>query len=62
MVLDVRPQHMDTGFADRALSGEPGHLPEPGDHRAIAGQIVTALREERRELAYDLERKALVAR
>ena len=62
VVLDVRPQHMDTGFADRALAGEPGHLPAPGDHRAIAAQIVAALREERRELAYDLDAKALVAR
>ena len=62
VVLDVRPQHMDTGFADRALSGQPGQLPEPGDHRVIAGQIVSALLDERRELAYDLERKALVAR
>ena len=62
VVLDVRPQHMDTGFADRALSGAPGHLPAPGDHRAVAGQIVTALLEDRRELAYDLDRKALVAR
>ena len=62
VVLDVRPQHMDTGFAQRALAGEPGHLPAPGDHRAVAGQIVTALLEERSELAYDLESKALVAR
>ena len=62
VVLDVRPQHMDTGFADRALAGEPGQLPAPGDHRAIAGQIVSALVEERRELAFDLGRKRLVAR
>lgn len=62
VVLDVRPQHMDTGFADRALSGTPSRLPEPGDHHAVASQIIAALREDRRELAYDLERKALVAR
>ncbi len=62
IVLDVRPQHMDTGFAQRAVAGEPGQLPEPGDHRAVAGQIVSALVEGRRELAYDLQEKALVAR
>ena len=62
VVLDVRPQHMDTGFAQRAVAGEPGQLPEPGDHRAVAGQVVRALVAERRELAYDLEAKALVAR
>ena len=62
VVLDVRPQHMDTGFADRALAGAPSRLPEPGDHHAVAAQIIAALREDRRELAYDLERKELVAR
>ena len=62
LVLDVRPQHLDTGFADRALSGAPGRLPEPHDHREVAAAIVTALREDRRELAYDLGAKALVAR
>ena len=61
VVLDVRPQHMDTGFADRALSGTPPRLPEPGDHHAVTSQIIAALHEDRRELAYDLERKALVA-
>ena len=62
VVLDVRPQHMDTGFAERAVSGAPGQLPAPGDHRAVVDQILTALVEERRELVYDLERRSLVAR
>ncbi len=62
VVLDVRPQHMDTGFAGRALAGEPGQLPAPGDHHAVAAQVVSALVDERRELAYDLGSKALVAR
>lgn len=61
VVLDVRPQHMDTGFADRAIAGTPPRLPAPGDHHAVAAQIITALHEERRELAYDLERRELVA-
>ncbi len=61
VVLDVRPQHMDTGFADRALAGTPPRLPEPGDHHAVASQIIAALHDDRRELAYDLERKMLVA-
>ena len=62
LVLDVRPQHLDTGFADRALAGAPGRLPEPHDHRDVAAAIVGALHEDRRELAYDLGAKALVAR
>jgi len=61
VVLDVRPQHMDTGFATRALSGELPALPEPGDHHAVARQIVGALREERRTLAYDLKQRSLIA-
>ena len=62
LVLDVRPQHMDTGFAGRALAGEPPRLPEPGDHHAVARQIVAALRDDETELAYDLEQRELVSR
>jgi len=62
LVLDVRPQHLDTGFADRALAGKPPRLPEPGDQHAVARQIVQALRDDRTELAYDLRRRELVTR
>jgi hypothetical protein len=61
-VLDVRPQHMETGFAGRALAGEPPRLPAPADHAAVVRQVVEALRDDRRELAYDLGERALVAR
>lgn len=60
VVLDVRPQHMDTGFARRALRGEAPRLPEPGDPDAVVGQILSALRDDRRELAYDLTKGLLV--
>ncbi len=60
-VLDVRPPHMDTGFEDRALSGTPPELPDPIEHHAVAGKVLTALREGKRELAWDLEAKELVS-
>lgn len=62
VVLDVRPSHLDTGFETRALAGEPPALPTAGDHRDVVAAIVEAMREGRRELAYDLRARELVAR
>ena len=62
VVLDVRPRHVDTGFADRPLAGSPPKLPGASDPGEVADQIVDALREDRRELAYDLGEGRLVAR
>ena len=61
-VLDVRPSHLDTGFETRRLAGEPPDLPPAGDHLVVAREIVDAMRDGRRELAYDLRERALVAR
>jgi len=60
-VLDVRPPHLDTPFSDRALAGEPPKLPEPGDPGEIVEAIVSALRDDKRELSYDLKAKELLA-
>jgi len=60
-VLDVRPQHLDTGFESRPLAGGAPKLPAPGNAHEVAVAIVGALREDRRELAYDLRAQALVA-
>jgi short-subunit dehydrogenase len=60
-VLDVRPPHLDTPFSERALAGEPPKLPEPGDPDEVTRAVVQALRDDKRELAYDLKEKALVA-
>ena len=60
-VLDVRPPHMDTGFEGRSLSGGAPELPEPIDHRTVAAEVVSALRDGKRELAWDLKAKELVA-
>lgn len=61
VVLDVRPGHMETGFAGRALAGEPPALPEPGDADAFATEVVDAIIAGRRELRYDLRERKLIA-
>lgn len=60
-VLDVRPPHLDTPFSERALAGTPPQLPEPGDPGALAEAVIEAMRDDKRELAYDLKAKQLVA-
>ena len=62
LVLDVRPGHLDTGFERRALAGEPMPLPEPLSHGQVVEAVVEGLREGRREIVWDLQRRALVAR
>jgi short-subunit dehydrogenase len=57
-VLDVRPPHLDTGFADRALGdGELPRLPEPVLHGDVVDAVVSAMRDDRREVAWDLAAK-----
>jgi len=53
-VLDVRPPHVDTGLAGRAIAGEPPRLTAAVTADELVGRIVAAIREDRRELAYDL--------
>lgn len=62
LVLDVRPPHLDTGFESRALAGTPPALPAGADHRELIAAILDAIRDGRRELAYDLRQRELVAR
>jgi short-subunit dehydrogenase len=60
-VLDVRPQHLDTGFESRPIAGTAPKLPAPAAAADVAQAIVAALRDDRRELAYDLKARSLVA-
>ena len=62
VVIDVRPSHLDTGFESRARTGTPPPLPVGADHHAVIEAILDAMREDRRELAFDLRTRALVAR
>ena len=61
-VLDVRPHHMDTRFADRALTGEAPDTADTLDHEGVAQMTVDALAHGKREIAYDLKDRELVVR
>lgn len=52
-VCDLRPPHMATGLADRALAGVAPDLPPAHDAEAIADRIVDVLRNGETELYYD---------
>lgn len=49
-VIDVRPPHTETGLATRPIAGEAPKLPQGKDPKAVAGRIVTAIREGERDL------------
>jgi NAD(P)-dependent dehydrogenase (short-subunit alcohol dehydrogenase family) len=61
-VLDVRPPHLDTGLADRALSGTPPGLPAGHDVDDLVAHVLQGLREGSRELVWDPSAKALALR
>jgi short-subunit dehydrogenase len=61
-VLDVRPPHMETGFAGRALAGAPPALPAGQDPEALVATVLEAMRAGRREVLWDPAAKALAAR
>ncbi|MGY5036545.1 SDR family NAD(P)-dependent oxidoreductase [Streptomyces sp. 900116325] len=42
-VLDIRPGHLDTGFASRAVGGAAPPLPPGGDLRQVVRAVVDAL-------------------
>jgi short-subunit dehydrogenase len=56
-VFDIRPPHIDTGLAGRAIAGEPPRLTAAATTDDVVDRIVTAIREDRRELTYDLRDK-----
>lgn len=58
-VLEVRPGHMETGFAGRALAGEPPKMPEPEDPDGLVAAVLDALAEDRRLVAYDPMKRSL---
>ena len=59
-VLDLRPQHMETGFSERPLAGHAPELPEPVDAGEVVEKAIGALREGKREMAWNLKDRALV--
>lgn len=58
-VIDVRPPHLATGFSERPLAGSAPRLPDPIDPDEIVEALVAAIRDDRREVAWDLRARAL---
>lgn len=61
-VLDVRPPHLETGLAGRALSGTPPTLPAGYDVDAFIALLVEGIRSGARELVWDAGFKDLALR
>ena len=61
-VLDVRPPHLETGLAGRALSGTPPTLPAGYDVDAFIALLVEGIRSGARELVWDAGVKDLALR
>ncbi len=61
-VLEVSPGHMETGFAERALAGEPPPLPAGEDAGLLVETALEALGENRREVRYDMKARELVVK
>ncbi|ALE81478.1 hypothetical protein WY02_27450 [Pseudonocardia sp. AL041005-10] len=54
-VLDVRPPHIETGLADRAVAGTvPSGIAAGSDVATLVGQVLGALRSNRRTVTFDL--------
>jgi short-subunit dehydrogenase len=61
-VLEISPGHMDTGFADRALAGEPPPLPEGESVSTLIRTALDALAADRREVRFDPKARELTVR
>lgn len=54
-VFDVRPPHIETGLADRAIAGQAPPMKAGATADELVGLVVDGIRTGRRELAYDLK-------
>jgi short-subunit dehydrogenase len=61
-VLEARPHHMETGFAEKALTGAPPPVRDALDPREVAAAVLDALAAGRREVAYDIKARELAVR
>ena len=61
-VLDVRPPHMETGLAQRALDGTPPKLPAGHDVGDFVTLLTDGIRTDARELVWDPAAKGLALR
>lgn len=61
-VFDVRPPHLDTGLAERAIVGTAPPMRPAADVAAVVDRVLDGIRTGHRELRYDLGKGEFVAR
>ncbi|MFF3610056.1 SDR family NAD(P)-dependent oxidoreductase [Streptomyces sp. NPDC002463] len=61
-VLEIRPGHLDTGFADRPVAGTAPPLPKGGDPREVAVAVADALAADAELLRSDPAGTSVVIR
>lgn len=58
-VIEVSPGHMETGFSDRALAGEPPAMPEAADPDELVAAVIDAIESGRREVRWHMKERVL---
>ncbi len=58
-IVEVSPGHMETGFAGRALAGDPPAMPEAADPDELVAAVVEAIGSGRREVRWDMKDRVL---
>jgi short-subunit dehydrogenase len=53
-VFDIRPPHIETGLAGRAIAGQAPPMKAGAEIDELVGLVVDGIRDGRRELRYDL--------
>lgn len=61
-VFDIRPPHIETGLAGRALTGQAPAMTAGATPDELVAMIVDGIRDGRRELRYDLKERAFTGR
>jgi short-subunit dehydrogenase len=61
-VFDVRPPHIETGLAERAIAGTAPRMKEGATVDEVVGLIVDGIRSGRRELRFDLQKGEFAGR
>ena len=61
-VFDIRPPHIETGLADRAIAGQAPAMKEGATVDELVGLILDGVRKGSRELRFDLQKGEFVLR
>ena len=61
-VFDIRPPHIDTGLAERAIDGTAPPMKAAAEADEVVEMIVAGIRDGRRELRFDLQKREFAGR